>query len=372
MAHMLFGEFVVGQIDRVEAVFGKCPGKFQRFLALLRGHADEDMGLFGVRDAVIELGHAARSEQLAKTLEATPCFGDGDRKQGFAVFADFGALGDEAQAVEIHVRAAGDGDQGLAFAALLGHILLDRRHTQRARRLEDAAGVFKHILDRGADRIGVDDDEVIDQRLRDPESLLADPFDGRAVREQADITQQHAFARPHRAQHRIRIAGLHADHLDLGSYRLDVGCDARNQPAATDGDKDRVDRPLMLAQDLHCDRALAGDHVRVIKRVDEGQPELGLEFDRPAMGVGKAVAMQDDFAAKRLNGIDLQLGRGDRHHDDGAATKLLGRKRDALGMIAGRSADHAAGELLRAQVHHLVVSAAQFEAEDGLLVLALQ
>ena len=35
-----------------------------------------------------------------------------------------------------------------------------------------------------------------------------------------------------------------------------------------------VDRALVLAQDLHRDRALAGDHVGVVERMDEGQAAL--------------------------------------------------------------------------------------------------
>ena len=64
----------------------------------------------------------------------------------------------------------------------------------RARRLEDAAGVLEHVLDRGADRVGVDDDEVVDQRARQAERLLADQLDGGAVGEQADVGQLDALA----------------------------------------------------------------------------------------------------------------------------------------------------------------------------------
>jgi hypothetical protein len=48
------------------------------------------------------------------------------------------------------------------------------------------------------------------------------------------------------------------------------------------------------------------------------------------------------------------------------------RERDALRMIAGRRADHAAGERLRREMRHLVVGAAQLEAEDRLAVFPLE
>jgi hypothetical protein len=81
--------------------------------------------------------------------------------------------------------------------------------------------------------------------------------------------------------------------------------------------------------------------------------------------------VQHDLAAQRLDRVDLELRRGDRHHDHGARAELA-RHGDALGMVAGRGADHAPLELFRAQMRHLVVGAAQLEAEHRLLVLALE
>ena len=57
--------------------------------------------------------------------------------------------------------------------------------------------------------------------------------------------------------------------LISGPHGLDVRRDAGDQAPAADRDEDRVNRVLVLAQDLHADRALAGDHVRVIKRMNE-------------------------------------------------------------------------------------------------------
>ena len=61
-------------------------------------------------------------------------------------FAQFGAFGDEAQAVEIHVGAAGDGDQGLVVDRVLGQagpldIGLGAGDGQRAGRFQDAARI---------------------------------------------------------------------------------------------------------------------------------------------------------------------------------------------------------------------------------------
>ena len=49
-----------------------------------------------------------------------------------------------------------------------------------------------------------------------------------------------------------------------------------------------------------------------------------------------------------------------------------GRERDALGMVAGRRGDDAAGGLLRAERGYLVVGAADLEREDAVEVLPLE
>ena len=130
----------------------------------------------------------------------------------------------------------------------------------------------------------------------------------------------------------------------------------------------------MLAQDLHRDRALAGDHVRVVERMHEGQSlRRSRSFERVRVGVGVAVAVQDDLAAERAHGVDLQLRRRHRHDDRRRGSRgVCALQRDALGVVARRGADHAALELLGRQLGHLVVGPAQLEAEDRLRVFALE
>src|SRR5690606_27149917 len=70
--------------------------------------------------------------------------------------------------------------------------------------------------------------------------------------------------------------------------------------------------------------------------------------------------------------VDLELRRGDRHHDHRPATQRARGKRHALRMVAGRRRDHAPREFLRAEVRHPVVGATQLEGEDRLQVLALE
>jgi hypothetical protein len=46
---------------------------------------------------------------------------------------------------------------------------------QRAGRLDDAARVDEHVLDGGADGVGVDQHELVDQLAGDAEGLLRPP-----------------------------------------------------------------------------------------------------------------------------------------------------------------------------------------------------
>jgi hypothetical protein len=133
-----------------------------------------------------------------------------------------------------------------------------------------------------------------------------------------------------------------------------------------------VDRLGVLAQDLHADGALAGDHVGVVVGVDEGELLGFFELDGVGVGVGVALAGQHHFAAVALDGVDLDRRGGGGHDDHGAGAEPLGRQRDALGVVAGGGADDPALEHRRAEVGHLVVGPAQLEAEHRLHVLALQ
>ncbi len=186
----------------------------------------------------------------------------------------------------------------------------------------------------------------VTRKVSSPTSLTAVPSENRPT--SLSVTRLPALA--HRLQHGVGVDRLHADYAHLGPHGLDVGRHARYQATAADGHENRVQRPLVLAQDLHRHRALAGDDVGVIEGVHEAQPLGLLHLQCVVVGVGIAVAVQHHLAAQRGHRIDLQLGRGHRHHDHGAAAQLLGRQRHALGVVAGAGADHAFCQLGRRQV----------------------
>jgi hypothetical protein len=128
----------------------------------------------------------------------------------------------------------------------------------------------------------------------------------------------------------------------------------------------------VLAQDFHGDRALAGDDVGVVERMYEGQALFAFEGQRMGVRIGVAVPAQHDLTAQRLDGLDLHLRRRHRHHDYGAGSKLVRGQRHALRVVARRSADDTPLQLFRRELDHLVVGAAQLEAEDRLLVFPLE
>jgi hypothetical protein len=177
------------------------------------------------------------------------------------------------------VRAARHRDQRRALDPRLLHVGL-RRRPERAGRLQDRARVLEHVLDGGTDRVRVDADHRVDVLAREPEGLLAHALDGDAVREEAHLRQRYPSPGLQGAGHRIRVHRLHPDHLGLRPEPLHVRGDAADQASSSDGDEDGVDGARMLAQDLHPDGALSGDHVRVVVRMHERELPAAPEFSR--------------------------------------------------------------------------------------------
>ena len=187
--------------------------------------ADEDVRDPGVGVPVIEFGDAAFAEQCAELAEAARPFGDRDRQDRFALLAELGAFGDEAQPVEIHVGPGGDRHKRSVLRAMSLAVGLHPGDGQRARGLEDRARVLEGVLDRGTDRVGVDQHHLVDQLAADAKRLLAHLLDRHAIGEEPHVVELHPPSRLERASHRRRIDGLDADDPDLGPHALDVGRD---------------------------------------------------------------------------------------------------------------------------------------------------
>ena len=201
--------------------------------------------------------------------------GDRDRQQRLASFAELGALGDEPQPIEVHVGAAEHRGEPLpAHAAASRRSDFSPASASAPAGSDDRARVVEDVLDRGADLVVVDADDLVDRRLHDRERVLADLLHRDAVGEQPDLVEPDAAAGRQRLRHRVGIDRLDADHLHVGPERLDVGADAGDQPAAADGHEDRR-RDSGLCRSISTrDRALAGDDQRIVEGMDEHQAAL--------------------------------------------------------------------------------------------------
>ena len=165
-------------------------------LGLADLQADEDVRRLRIGEAVVELGDVVVAEDGAELLQRTGALGDGHRQHRLAALADFGALGDVAQPVEIHVRTGGDGDEVLVLQALTRRVALEAGVGQRAGGLQDRAAVLENILDGGADFVVANDDHLVHILAAEPERLLAHLAHGHAVGEDADVVERYALCRP--------------------------------------------------------------------------------------------------------------------------------------------------------------------------------
>ena len=104
------------------------------------------------------------------------------------------------------------------------------------------------------------------------------------------------------------------------------------------------------------------------------EAEAALQFQPAGFAIGGVVgvAMEQHLGPSRGHGPHLHLRGGDGHHNQRLAPQPLGGQGYPLGMVAGAGGDHAPRKLRRGEAGHLVVSAAQLEAEHRLQVFPLE
>src|ERR1700730_5371618 len=323
----------------------------------------EDLRAIRAGVAVIELRNAAPSEHLAEMQEAPRLLGNHHRQQRFALAAEIGTLGDVAQPVKVHVRAAVDRHQALAAPAFACRVFLEPGDRQRPGRLDDRARVLEHVLDRGADLVGAEQHDLVHVAATQRKGLLADAPHRHAVGENSHPLEGDAPARLERVVHAGGVLRFDADDFHARVQVLDVYRDAGEQAATADRHEDRIQVAAALAQDLHRDGPLPGDDVGIVEGMHEHQIALARKlkclFERAVI----VIAVYHHLGAEIDHRLDLD-GRGGLRNDD--------RRRNSLRVIAGRGAHHTAPRTRFRQVGDAVVRAAQLEREHRLQILALQ
>ena len=186
VANVFLGQLVMRQVQGLETVLVEGGSNLRGLTLAVRSQANKDMGFDRVGHAVVELGDVTHragqgADQFAKALEAATLLRNGDGKQGFAFLTHLSALGDKAQAVEVHVGTAQNRRISLALGLVLGDILLDGCDTHGARWLDDAAGVNEDVFNGRAHGVGIDANEVIHQVAGNAEGFFPHQLDGGAI-----------------------------------------------------------------------------------------------------------------------------------------------------------------------------------------------
>ncbi len=374
VAHVQFGHFVVGHVAGRKARCGNAVEQSVAFSPALREREpDKNLRRLQIAVPVVELRNAAPAQKLAEPQKRTRHLGNLDGKQRLALRAQIRPLGDVPKAIEIHVGAAIDCNESARRAVLSRYVFLDARNRQRARRFGDGASILKNILNGGADLIRRHQDDLIHILTRQSKGFLAHPPHRDTVGEHSDAVERHAFPGPQGLVHCRRIFGLHPDDPDARVQRLRVRRDAGYQAAAADRHENGVDLvAMMLAQNLHGDRALSGDDVGIIKGVDEHQPALPAQFDRVFISLIVVIAVQHDLSAEISHRLHFDVGSGHRHDDDGRNAACARAQCHALRMIAGGRANDTSLRADRRQLRDLVVRAANLERKHRLEVFSFE
>ena len=167
-----------------------------------------------------------------------------------------------------------------------------------------------------------------------------------------------------------RVFRLNGDDFNLRHQLFNQHRHACRQPAAAHWDEDAVEMGILLQQ-LKRQRALPGNHHRVIERRHPGEALLLRQLDRFGFGFVKVRAVEQHFSAKTAHRVDFDIRGGNRHHDQRFQTQTSRRERHALRMVARRRGNDAARFLLIRQPGHHRVGTAQLKAVHRLAVFAL-
>ena len=167
-----------------------------------------------------------------------------------------------------------------------------------------------------------------------------------------------------------RVFRFNGNDFDLRHQLFDQHRHARGQATAAHRDEDAVEMGILLQQ-FQRQRALPGNHHRVVERRHPGEPLLLRQLNRFGFGFVKVGAVEQHFSAETAHRVDFDICGSNRHHDQRLQPQTSRRERHALGVVARRRGNHAARFLLVGQPSHHRVGAAQLKAVHRLAVFAL-
>src|SRR5690606_40251833 len=109
--------------------------------------------------------------------------------------------------------------------------------------------------------------------------------------------------------------------------------------------------------------SLSFDDVRIIKRMDEGEPVFGAVGSGRLLAVVERVAHEDNFhtvAAEHFRLADFLFWGGTRHEYNAIDTQLPAGKGHALGVVSSTGAHHSFGALGFREFADSIVRAPKF------------
>ena len=277
VADVGLGELVAGEVDGFHAgaaEAGDQGGELGGPCGGVDGDAGEDVGCGFAGIAVCEFCDWVGEDCFHELGECAGALGDVDGDEGFFVFAEGGALGYEAEAVEVHVCAGGEGDELTVrvWGGVGGDVFLEARKGESAGRFDDRAGVFEDVFDGGAGFVGADFDYGVDDFEAEAEGFGADRFDGCAIGEEANFVEDHWATSFKGLHHRVCVVRLYAYDFDVRGDALDVDANPGDEPTTADAAEDGFQfLKVGLAEEFHAYCTLAGDYVGVIEGRDVGQ-----------------------------------------------------------------------------------------------------
>ncbi len=324
-------------------------------------HTDEYLcgAITGI--TIVELSDTAFAYYFAKPMKASRPLRNLHCKKRLSSFAEFRSFSNMAQTVKIDIGAALYGDQIGPFDSFTLHIFFKARDRQCTSRLGNRSRVIKNVLYRSTYLICIDQNHLIHKLAGHTKTLLSYLPDRHAICKYSHLLEFDPAPSLHRSIERRRVIRLNTDNLHLGPYIFDIGRDPGNQPATAHRNKDCQRGLRMLPQQLHPNRALTRDHLRIIKGMNVGQPLLLRQLLGVCIGLVIGVSKQYNLGPKVTHRLYFDGRRRTRHDNKRLNLQLAGRQSDTLGMITSRCSNDPFLPRLRRKTLDLVIGPPQLE-----------